>query len=69
MEDDQDMITPLQFGQLFLDWTDSSKVVEVPGVPAELVDGHASLAFDIIKVLYDDERTSKQAMAVMKSKL
>ncbi len=27
MEEDQDMINPLQFGQLLVDWTDPSKIV------------------------------------------
>lgn len=57
MDDDQDMITPLQFGQLFLDWTDYTKVIAAPGMMDEVVDGHAILAFDIIRALYDDERT------------
>ncbi|THH04392.1 hypothetical protein EW145_g5551 [Phellinidium pouzarii] len=58
MEDDQDMITPLQFGQLLLDWTDSSKVVELPNAPSEPTFVHVSLAIDIIRALYDNVRTS-----------
>ena len=29
LDEDQDMITPLQFGQLLIDWTDSSKAVSL----------------------------------------
>ena len=29
MEDDQEMINALQFGQLVIDWTDPTKLIEV----------------------------------------
>ncbi|KAI5122625.1 hypothetical protein M0805_008714 [Coniferiporia weirii] len=66
MDDDQDMITPLQFGQLLLDWTDSSKVVGVfrPDAPDNPSPVHINLAIDIIRALYDNERALNDRKAL-----
>ena len=58
LEDDQDMVSPLQFGQLLIDWTDPTKVVganECDDTPQV----HLHLAIDIIRALYDNERAGK----------
>ncbi|KAH8108765.1 nuclear condensing complex subunit [Phellopilus nigrolimitatus] len=59
MEDDQDMIAPLQFGQLLIDWTDPSKVVGLPNAPNDSSVVHVNLAIDILKALYDNDRARK----------
>ncbi|KAL5480828.1 YCG1_1 [Sanghuangporus weigelae] len=59
LEDDQDMITPLQFGQLLIDWTDASKAVGADEI-ADLPPVHIYLAVDILRVLFDDQREAEE---------
>ncbi|KAL4248657.1 CND3 (condensin subunit 3) family protein [Abortiporus biennis] len=56
LEEDQEMITPLQFGILFIDWTNPQKAAnrEVTGLPER--DVHVDLAIDILKLLCDSKR-------------
>lgn len=60
LEDDQDMITPLQFGQLLLDWTDGSKVVGADEQNMSPV--HVNLAVDIVRALYNNEKPGKSVI-------
>lgn len=55
LDNDQDMISPLQFGQLLVDWTDPSKIVGA-NEQQDFSSVHVHLAIDIVRALYDNER-------------
>ncbi|TCD66080.1 hypothetical protein EIP91_001838 [Steccherinum ochraceum] len=56
LEGDQEMITPLQFGNLFVDWTDPRKVAPSDVTGSTTEDVHVDLAVDILKALHDKDR-------------
>ncbi|KAL5523223.1 YCG1_2 [Sanghuangporus sanghuang] len=70
LEDDQDMITPLQFGQLLIDWADASKAVGAEEI-ADLPPVHIHLAMDILRALFDNQREAEErkTLCLLLSKL
>ncbi|EJC98309.1 uncharacterized protein FOMMEDRAFT_96961 [Fomitiporia mediterranea MF3/22] len=65
-DDDQGMISPLQVGQLFVDWTDPSKVVGADE-ESDVQPVHLHLAIDIVRALYENERAGKHIFVVVLS--
>ncbi|TCD67325.1 hypothetical protein EIP91_000246 [Steccherinum ochraceum] len=62
-DDDEEIITLLQAGLMFVDWTDPQKAsVIVKQVPGQEIDEsiHIDLANDIIKTLFSDELTKDE---------
>ncbi|KAL0960210.1 hypothetical protein HGRIS_011843 [Hohenbuehelia grisea] len=60
LDEDQEMISPQQFGLLMVDWTNPQKAEKVRAqAPGPLKDPHADLAVDILKELYDSERNGE----------
>ncbi|KAJ7485781.1 nuclear condensing complex subunit [Mycena latifolia] len=56
LEDGEAMVSPKQFGMLFVDWTDARKAA---GADADArSDVHAELAVDALLALYDSDRQS-----------
>ena len=58
LEDEQDMISVLQFGQQLIDWTDATKVVGASSSDPSPV--HVNLAIDILRALYDNNKPGKK---------
>ncbi|KAJ3509746.1 hypothetical protein NLJ89_g5062 [Agrocybe chaxingu] len=59
LDDDQEMITPHQFGLLMVDWTNPLKAAEV-AVDKTPCQAHVSLAVEILVALYDSDRTVEE---------
>ncbi|EEB90234.1 hypothetical protein MPER_11581 [Moniliophthora perniciosa FA553] len=57
LEEDQEMISLNQFGLLFVDWTDPTKLLNTPPKDATDQNVHADLAISILLALYDSDRT------------
>ncbi|KAI0092243.1 nuclear condensing complex subunit [Irpex rosettiformis] len=57
MEEEETMITPVQFCALFVDWTDPQKRASGSSSRLDSDDTHFNLATDILKACYDDQRT------------
>ncbi|TDL22782.1 hypothetical protein BD410DRAFT_722164 [Rickenella mellea] len=55
LEDDQSMVTPLHFGQLFVDWTNPENLAHLPGGSDQDSDVHVALAVDILQGLYESD--------------
>jgi len=66
LDEDQEMITPYQFGLLMVDWTNPAKSSSAASNAAAVNDKkldtsvHAQLAVDILIALYDSDRSGKQ---------
>ncbi|KAH0581314.1 hypothetical protein H2248_012409 [Termitomyces sp. 'cryptogamus'] len=59
LDDDQEMITPLQFGLLLVDWTNPQKSAEMLKTELQSQAPHVEVAADILGVLYDSERSDE----------
>ncbi|EGO04008.1 hypothetical protein SERLA73DRAFT_102367 [Serpula lacrymans var. lacrymans S7.3] len=59
LEDDQEMISPYQFGLLFIDWTNPQKAAKMEDTNVVSRDVHVDLAIDILKALYDSDRSDE----------
>ncbi|KAF4618520.1 hypothetical protein D9613_009993 [Agrocybe pediades] len=57
LDEDQEMITPYQFGLLMVDWTNPEKAAEVGGDGGKEKPSHVKLAVEIAIALYDSNRT------------
>ncbi|KAI3616327.1 condensin subunit cnd3 [Moniliophthora roreri] len=57
LEEDQEMISLHQFGLLFVDWTDPTKLLNAPPKDANDQNVHPDLAISILLALYDSDRT------------
>ena len=69
LDEDEKMISPLQLGQLLVDWTDASKIVGHEEGSTEFSPVHVQLGVDIMRALYNNERDSKSlALAYVKRK-
>ncbi|GLB42179.1 putative nuclear condensing complex subunits, C-term domain [Lyophyllum shimeji] len=60
LDEDQEMITPQQFGLLLVDWTNPQKSAEVLKTEVPSQDTHVELAVDILGALYDSERSDEE---------
>ncbi|KAF7426008.1 hypothetical protein PC9H_008370 [Pleurotus ostreatus] len=59
LDDDQEMITPLQFALLLTDWLDPEKTAAAQGtIKAASWNIHMDLAVEVLRVLFDEERTA-----------
>ncbi|KAG8729180.1 hypothetical protein FRC12_021206 [Ceratobasidium sp. 428] len=69
-DEDQEMVTPPQFGALLIDWMDPTKVVEVPGLERD-ESVHVDAACDIIRELFEKEmgKEERKILVNMLSKL
>ncbi|KAH9478497.1 Condensin complex subunit 3 [Psilocybe cubensis] len=56
LDDDQEMISPYQFGLLMIDWTDPQKSVGIKNEETMHLP-HVNLAVEILVALYDTDRT------------
>lgn len=56
LDEDEKMISPLQLGQLLVDWTDASKIVGHEEGSADFPAVHVQLGVDIMRALYNNER-------------
>ena len=54
LDEDQEMISTLQFGQQLIDWTDPTKVIGADNTETSPV--HVNLAVDILRALYDNNK-------------
>ncbi|KAI0073119.1 hypothetical protein K474DRAFT_1603932 [Panus rudis PR-1116 ss-1] len=52
MDEEEEMITPLQFGMLFVDWTNPLKRVSLDVIDTPSTDTHVDFAVDLLKALY-----------------
>ncbi|KAH8101082.1 nuclear condensing complex subunit [Cristinia sonorae] len=73
-EEDEDVITPLQAGLMFVDWTDPMRAsVVAKKIPGQEVDEsiHIDLASDITKTLFRDDltKTEKKTLCQLLGKL
>ncbi|THH31051.1 hypothetical protein EUX98_g3136 [Antrodiella citrinella] len=62
-DEDEDVLTPLQAGLMFVDWTDPQKAsIVVKQIPGQDVDDviHVELASEIMKTLFSDELTKNE---------
>ncbi|KAG6889138.1 hypothetical protein C0995_003498 [Termitomyces sp. Mi166 len=59
LDNDQETITPLQFGLLLVDWTNPQKSAEMLKTELRSQSSHVEVAADILGVLYDSERSDK----------
>ncbi|GBE88890.1 hypothetical protein SCP_1402980 [Sparassis crispa] len=57
--EDEEMITPYQFGLLLIDWTNPQKSVNVEAASTGVTDVHVDLAIDIVKALHDEKRLTE----------
>ncbi|KAG6899482.1 hypothetical protein C0993_009846 [Termitomyces sp. T159_Od127] len=57
LDEDQEMITPLQFGLLLVDWTNPQKLAEMFKTELQSQASHVKVAADILEALYDSERS------------
>ncbi|PFH49330.1 hypothetical protein AMATHDRAFT_76233 [Amanita thiersii Skay4041] len=60
---DEEMITPHQFGLLMVDWTNSQKAANITGIEAQR-NVHADVAVDLLRALYDEERSASDRKAL-----
>ncbi|KAF4564848.1 hypothetical protein EYR40_011021 [Pleurotus pulmonarius] len=59
LDDGQEMITPLQFALLLTDWLDPDKTAAAQGtVKTASRNIHMDLAVDVLRALFDEERTA-----------
>ncbi|CAL1698800.1 unnamed protein product [Somion occarium] len=56
LDGDQDMITPSQFGTLFVDWTNPKKNAASESSGVESKDTHVEFAIDLLMALYAKDR-------------
>ncbi|THH30647.1 hypothetical protein EUX98_g3519 [Antrodiella citrinella] len=61
LDADQEMITPLQFGNLFVDWTNPLKAAPTENPETVVNDVHVDLAIELVKALFDKERSGTQS--------
>lgn len=54
---DQEMITPLQFGNLFVDWTNPLKAAPNENSDSSVHEVHVDLAIELVKALHDKDRS------------
>ncbi|KAF5379027.1 hypothetical protein D9615_006072 [Tricholomella constricta] len=59
-DDDQEMITPQQFGLLLLDWMDPQKSAKILETEPHGHNAHVEVAIDILGALYDSERSDEE---------
>ncbi|KAL1732156.1 nuclear condensing complex subunit [Schizophyllum commune] len=64
LEGEQDMVTPQQFGMLFVHWTDPEQLMEGAIQHTTSKNPHVELALDIIMTLYDSERSEEDHKAL-----
>ncbi|KAG6887175.1 hypothetical protein C0992_000306, partial [Termitomyces sp. T32_za158] len=57
VDDDREMITPLQFGLLLVDWTNPQKLAEIFKTELQSQRSHVEVAAGILGALYDSERS------------
>ncbi|KAG6841281.1 hypothetical protein C0991_000259 [Blastosporella zonata] len=60
LDDDQEMIPPLQFGLLLVDWTNPLKSAETLKTELGSQASHVEVAADILGALYDSERSDEE---------
>ncbi|KAF8069093.1 nuclear condensing complex subunit [Lyophyllum atratum] len=60
LDDDQEMITPQQFGLLLVDWMNPQKSAEVLKTEVQGRNTHVEVAVDILGALYDSERSDEE---------
>ncbi|KAH9836048.1 nuclear condensing complex subunit [Rhodofomes roseus] len=60
LADEEEMISPSQFGLLLVDWTDPRKLVNADKQGSSANDVHLDLAADILKALYVKDRTDEE---------
>ncbi|KAG6849522.1 hypothetical protein H0H93_007772 [Arthromyces matolae] len=57
LDEDQDMIEPLQFGLLLVDWTNPQKRAEMMKTELQSQAAHVDVAVNILSALYDSDRS------------
>ncbi|KAG6907366.1 hypothetical protein DXG01_009187 [Tephrocybe rancida] len=60
LDDAQEMIAPLQFGSLLVDWSNPQKSAEMLKTELQSQASHVEVAADILGALYDSERSDEQ---------
>ncbi|EAU89293.2 condensin subunit Cnd3 [Coprinopsis cinerea okayama7 len=64
LDDDQDMISPADFGLMFVDWSDPTKAVHIADAElSESENAHIDLGIQVLSALYDEERTDDDKKA------
>ncbi|KAJ2934154.1 hypothetical protein H1R20_g2926, partial [Candolleomyces eurysporus] len=64
LDEDQEMISPYDFGLMIVDWSDPTKAIQITGTErSETESAHVELAIQLLSALYDEDRSDTDRKA------
>ncbi|RXW17080.1 hypothetical protein EST38_g8776 [Candolleomyces aberdarensis] len=64
LDEDQEMISPYDFGLMIVDWSDPTKAIQITGTErSETQSAHVDLAIQLLSALYDEDRSDTDRKA------